>query len=172
MKHRKKPCRKKAALPKAYNVNDRVSIDLKVMSNDLYILYMVDEFSRYIKGVVIRDKKAETIVDALWEHWVISGPGTPSSGFWADNGAEFVNIHLISLCNQLGIHLMTTASYSPWQNGLCEKRHGLVDVVVSKLKLENPSWSLQKLVNHACFVRNNELNRSGFTASQIVFGAG
>ena len=172
MQYRKKPGKKRAALPKSYNVNEKVSIDLKIMSNGKYILWMVDEFSRFIKGTVINDKRGETIVDAIWNSWVINGMGHPKVGFHSDNGNEFTNSDFLAMCDHQGIKLSTTSSYSPYQNGLNEKRHALADIVIGKLQLENPTWPLQKLVDHAAFVRNQEVNRTGFSSAQIVYGSG
>ena len=55
-------------------------LDLKVLSspNGGYVLWLVDLFSKMIKGKYIRDKHPETILDAIVSSWVIgdgSGPG-------------------------------------------------------------------------------------------------
>ena len=53
-------------LPKAMDFNDVISVDLKELQPEYrkdgykYILYIVDEFSKYMKGVLIKDKEAET----------------------------------------------------------------------------------------------------------------
>ena len=57
------------------------------------------------------------------KHWIgIFGSATK---FHTDNGGEFVNENLIELAQQFGIHITTTAAYSPWSNGTIE-RHNLV----------------------------------------------
>ena len=53
--------RPKVGLPKAKDVNEVVSIDLKIFNKDgkkkqMGILYMHDEFTKLIKGKVINDK--------------------------------------------------------------------------------------------------------------------
>jgi len=37
-----------------------------------YTLYIVDEFTKFMKGILIKDKEAETVVTAsVFIHWVI-----------------------------------------------------------------------------------------------------
>ena len=60
-KYRKTPSRPKVGLPKSKDVNDVVSIDLKIIkkagNKEVAILYLHDEFSKLIKGQVIDNKK-------------------------------------------------------------------------------------------------------------------
>ena len=68
-KYRNTPGRPKVGMPKARDINDVVSLDLKIFKKDgkkeIGILYMHDEFSKMIKGQVINDKKKETIYALL-----------------------------------------------------------------------------------------------------------
>ena len=61
-------------LPKAIDFNDIISVDLKEYRKEgyRYILYIVDEFSKLMKGVLLKDKEAETVVMALYKHWMDS----------------------------------------------------------------------------------------------------
>ena len=74
------PSRPKVGLPKAKDVNDVVSIDLKIMKktgkSEIGILYLHDEFSKLIKGHVINDIKERhnnqrhcKQVDNRWGCW-------------------------------------------------------------------------------------------------------
>ena len=58
----------KVALPKPVDFNEIVALDLKQMGKR-HILWMICTFTRFIKGVVIKDKEAETIIDALQNGW-------------------------------------------------------------------------------------------------------
>ena len=76
--------RPKSALPKASDFNQIVTLDLKEIDRQ-YILWIICSFSRYMQGVLIPNKRAETIVNALnstWNHVI----GFISIGFWANNG--------------------------------------------------------------------------------------
>ena len=87
--NRKSAPRPKTALPRVFDTNQVISWDLKQVKTK-YILWMIDTFSRFAKGVVISNKKAETVVKSMYYDWICV-LGFPSSGFWADNGKEFQN---------------------------------------------------------------------------------
>ena len=72
------------AIPRATDLNSIVTLDLKEMGKK-YILWMVDVFSRMLAGVVLKDKKAETILEKLEMEWCLRY-GYPSIRFYADNG--------------------------------------------------------------------------------------
>jgi transposase InsO family protein len=112
-------------------------MDLKCFGDRTYILWMVDNATRLIRGQVIQDKEPDTIIAAIHKIWINRyglGPGLPSKAFYSDNGGEFVNQKLLNLCQAQGITLKTTSSYSPQQNGLNERNHGLVDIMVEKIR--------------------------------------
>ena len=71
--------RPKTAMPKSQDFNERVSLDLAIIRKEnKNILYCVDEFSRYIKGIVIANKNQDTIVKAIEKIWIHNGPGYPT----------------------------------------------------------------------------------------------
>ena len=54
---KKTPSIPKAAFPKAYSFNEIVSFDLKEMKDKgIYVFYMMDEFTKYMKGRIIKSK--------------------------------------------------------------------------------------------------------------------
>ena len=61
---KKSPPRPKVGLPVANDFNEVVGLDLKVVKKNKneYILWMVDLFSKLIKGKFIRNKKPSTII--------------------------------------------------------------------------------------------------------------
>ena len=87
------PPRPKIGLPKADNFNQIVGLDLKVFGNGDNILWLIDSFTKVIKGVYIKDKKVKTIVNALIDSWIVGqgfGPGHPIKYFYSDNGGELL----------------------------------------------------------------------------------
>ena len=93
--------RPKVALPRAGEVNEVVSIDLKILEADdpdkkkyTAILYLLDEYTKVIKGRLVKNKEPKSIVQAIHDAWIIGdgcGPGHPTSSFYSDNGGEFLN---------------------------------------------------------------------------------
>jgi hypothetical protein len=100
-KHKKAPTRPRVGLPATNDFNEVIGIDLKVLdkANGEYILWMVDLFTKLIKGKYIQNKKPATIIQAIVDSWIVGdgvGPGHPTRGFWSDNGGEFLNDEMIN----------------------------------------------------------------------------
>ena len=170
---RKSQERPKVSMPKSTEINSVVSLDLKeLFSEKKYILYLTCETSHYIRGKVISDKKPETIISAIEEIWVTQGPGWPSRGFYSDNGGEFCNKLLEEYVRKTGCTQRLTPAFSPWSNGGNERNHFSCDVTMKKLRLEDPTMSLEEAVRISCFWANQQVRRTGFSAHQLMFGKG
>ena len=99
------------------------------------------------------------------------GPGPLSTYFYSDRGLEFINTEVISLCECNGIVLKNTSSFSPWQNGLNERNHSVVDITISKIMQDDPSMPLQRCLDIALFCKNSEPNnRIGTSPLRLVTG--
>ena len=170
---KKTPPRPRVGLPVANTFNEIVGLDLKIFSTGQHILWMVDHFTKVIKGKVISDKRPDTIVSAIIEKWIVGdgfGPGHPSKFFYSDNGGEFLNNDLINFAASQDTIIKMTAANSPWQNGIVERHHATADVIFEKLSLENPNMSAQEIVDKAAMAKNSEVGRSGFSPLQLVMG--
>lgn len=88
----------------------------------------------------------------------------------ADNGGEFANDKYRSLGENLNIHVINTAGESPWQNGLCERNHAVVDRCLEKNLEDHPYMSLKTALAWAINTKNSLHMNSGFSSYQIVFG--
>jgi len=134
---RKMP-RKKTSLPRSTAFNQVVTMDLKCFGDGTYILWMVDDATRLIRGRVIQDKEPETIIDAIDKLWINGGgmgPGLPERAFFSDNGGEFV------------------------------------DLMVEKIRRDEPRMSMQEAVNQAAWAQNTIINHQrGFSPFQLVYG--
>jgi len=77
----------KVTLPKATSFNEIVTLDLKQFG-DKYVLWCINAFTRFVQGKLLKNKKAETVVNAINEYWNLAF-GIPRTGYYADNGTEF-----------------------------------------------------------------------------------
>jgi hypothetical protein len=172
--NKRKMSKKKTSLPRASGFNQVVTMDLKVHSMTEYVLWLVDDATRLIRGEVIKDKRPETVLNALERAWIIgrgAGPGLPERYFFSDNGGEFVNETMTNYLQQSGIRLKTTASFSPQQNGVNERNHASADILVTKFRQDYPNMSLQEAVHRAAYARNCDISATrGFSAFQMVYG--
>ena len=140
---RKSPPRPKVGLPVANKFNEVVGMDLKVVDKNKgeYILWIVDLFSKLIKGKFIKNKNPSTVIEGIIETWIIgggTGPGHPTRGFWTDNGGEFLNNDMVNFAAAMDIEIKMTSAEAPWQNGVVERHHASADIIVEKLMKENP----------------------------------
>ena len=132
----------------------------------------MDTFSRLTRGIIIKDKNPSTIVKGILDCWVLGkgiGPGMPNK-FIHDNGREFCNPEMVDMAEKFGISLSNTrAAHSPFSNGICEKNHQIVDIMIAKMKAADPSVTDQEALDHALHAKNMETNNKGFSPFQIVF---
>ena len=61
--------------------------------------------------------------------------------FQYDCGGEFNNPQVIELAEKHGLNIQpaTTAAHSPYSNGICEKNHAVVDLMMVKIMEGDPT---------------------------------
>ena len=171
LKHAKSKPTPKVAPPTAYDVNDTISVDLKIyQKKGRIILYIIDEFSRYVTAVPIPDKRGETVVKAILDKWILGTPYGAPRQLKSDNGGEFINKAMRDMCEMFDIKHITTGSYSPWSNGGNERNHHTVDLMMEKIMHGNKDIKFEEALAQAVFAKNSLLNVHGFSPSQILTG--
>ena len=164
--------RPNVAYPRAVHHNHVLAIDLKenikFPNAGDYILYMVDCFTRFKMACFIKDKKATTVAEALFKHW-IKWFGAPKI-LHSDRGKEFVNDELLKLCELHGTKVTNTAARTPNANGLCEKQHWWVDKMMEKISLVNPDFSAEILLGWCIHAANTLDMKNGYSPHILVFG--
>ena len=81
------PPKPAVCLPMAKSFNECVAMDLKHWRDGVWILYIIDVFTRYTMAQFITRKKPEVIVEALIKNWIkVFGVMTK---IITDNGGEF-----------------------------------------------------------------------------------
>ena len=148
--------------------NQIVTIDLKQFGSK-YVLWIVCSFTRFIQGIVLKDKKASSIINGLNIAWNWRF-GFQSQGFWADNGTEFQNNSMNELASKFGFSIRFGPTYSPWSNGLNERNHFSADVVVKKVMESDKSVSLSDAVSMAAWTHNTNVNVLGYDPMRLVTG--
>ena len=130
---------------------------------------MIYGFTRFIKGIVLKNKRPESIITGLHSGWCLNF-GFPTVGFYEDNGGEFRNYKMDEFTNKLGLKIEFVPAYSPWLNGMNERNHYSLDVIVKKLMKEEKKISLQESVDMAAWTHNSNVNVLGFTPLQLATG--
>ena len=168
---RRKP-RPKTAIPRVDGPNQIVTIDLKEWSRKggrkQYICYIIDMHSRLTTGGFISDKEPDSIVNCILKHW-ISVFGV-MKGIHSDIGGELSNKVLQDVAHKLGIELTTTAAYSPHQNGLNERNHSVVDLMITRMLESDKTLSPETAFLWALNAKNSLDNHLGFSSFQLHIG--
>jgi transposase InsO family protein len=157
------------SMPEARSFCELVVMDLKVWKMGLYILHIIDAFSRLSLSVVIKRKTPQTVANAFLLKWVGSGYRFPQR-LKMDSGREFNNTEIRELGNCVGIETESTAAHSPWMNGLCERNHAVTDRCMEKILHDNPKTPFEVALAYACNAKNCLQMWNGFSSFQLVFG--
>ena len=163
--------RPKSSIPRVEGPNDIVTIDLKQwkeQGKNQYICYMIDMHSRLTLGQFIPDKKPDSIVQCIMGTWVpVFGV---MQGIHSDIGGEVSNDILEDVAHKLGVKLTTTASYSPHQNGLNERNHAVVDMMITRMMCSDQNLKPEMALLWALNAKNSLENCYGFSPFQLHIG--
>ena len=160
--------RPKVGLPHSTDFNESVAMDLHQLGPKLWYFHVVDLFSKFSAGCIIRDKLATTIVSSFLRIWVYVF-GAPKSTL-SDNGGEFNNNLFLEMGELFDITVKCTATESPWSNGCCERQNQVLTEILLKLREENFEISWEESLHHALFAKNCLHSVHGYSPYQLVFG--
>ena len=167
---RKKP-RPQCTIPRADGPDQILTVDLKDWNGNggkRYICYLIDMFSRLTSGSFISNKLPDTIVNCILEHWV-SKFGIFKT-MHSDIGGEVSNKIMEDVASKLGVELTTTASYSPHQNGVNERNHAVVDLMVVRMLESDRNLSPDTALLWALNAKNSLENHLGYSPFQLHIG--
>ena len=103
--------------------NQRISFDTKrpispSSEGNLYIMVIVDAFTHYVALNPVPHCNAYYAYTTLYEHWIAKF--VLPEIVVADNGTEFINNEIITMCHLYNIKFKPRTSHAPWTNGLVE----------------------------------------------------
>ena len=107
---------------------------IKTHSGCNYFLTLVDDKSRASWVFLLPDKSVVHLHLTEFVMYIKTHFKRTIKVFRSDNGTEFVNHHVHSLCSAHGIVHQTSCAYSPQQNGIVERRHRHLLNVARSLK--------------------------------------
>ena len=164
---KRSPDKPSVSYPLANDFNKCVAMDLKIW-NGKPILYIIDCFTRFTVGTVLKSKQPDEVVKALMTHWIryFQKP----SEIITDQGTEFTGSVMMEAMSKLDIKIHATAAYSPWSNGLCERNHALVDNILKRVRDDFPSMDLETALAWACTAKNSLTTVYGFSPFKLVYG--
>ena len=142
----KRPSPKPAVgLPLATEFNETVAMDLHELGPNLWYLHIIDEFTRFSAGCIVRSKQSSIIANKFIRHWIaIHGA---CKKIYTDNGGEFNSAELRDMAENFNIEVKATPAYSPWSNGLLERHNFSLTEILVKTKEDNKlDWRHEMMV--------------------------
>ncbi|XP_058810206.1 uncharacterized protein LOC131675295 [Phymastichus coffea] len=139
--------------------------ELKPLESFIYCLTMIDRFSRWTEAVPNRDKSAQTVSRAFYDHWM-SRFGDPEV-VTTDQSSEFearLNKALLSL---IGCRRIRTTAWHSKGNGMIECWHLTVKAVIMCHNDEN--WVRTRL-SILLGLRNHVREETGASPAEHVYG--
>ena len=167
-KYKVTPARPAVALPMASRFNGKVCMDLKKWDSR-WILHLIDMFSRFSVSVFVERKTAKDILNKIMQNWIGAAFGV-MEGILSDNGGEFTSEEIREVCSILNVTIATTGTESPFQNGLCERNHAIVDNMLRKMTEQHHDTPLEILLSWVNMAKNSLQMTHGYSSYQLVFG--
>jgi hypothetical protein len=104
------------------------------------ILVITDYLTKWVTAIPIKDGKARTVAEAIYDHWIVKY-GAPERVI-SDEGGEF---NAEEICKELyevfKIKKFTTTSYHPQANGQCERFNRTMSGMLAKyIDDEQSTW--------------------------------
>jgi transposase InsO family protein len=134
------------------------------LNNRKYFIVFVDDYSRMTWVYFAKEKSEVFSIFKKFKNQVEKQSGNSLKILQTDRGGEFLSKEFDSFCEDFGIFRQLTASYTPQQNGVAERKNrSIVEMAKSMLKakgIPNSFWA--EAVHTAAYL----LNRSPTSALQ------
>ena len=174
---------KRAGLLKLFparHFNEMVAVDLVgplpvTISENRYLVTMIDRFTRYCRLIPVNNIKAITVVKAILNEWLYR-LGIPKT-LLSDRGSQFTGEVMTTISHILGFRKIFTTAYHPQTDGMIERLHRWlksklrITASVQNLNFEDGSGNWDDFISVIEFHYNNTKNRmTGFAPYELVFG--
>jgi len=152
---------------------ERISLDItgrhpKSSQGNVYILTMIDHFSRYALAFPIKDHTAPTVCGILMTK-VFPVFGFPLQ-LLADNGPEFNSNMQTELQKSMGIERLRIAPYHPQGNGALERFHRTLNSLLGKA-VDQSQRNWDQLLPYLMSAYNGtKHDTTGYTPNYLLMG--
>jgi len=152
---------------------ERLSIDITgphptSAKGNVYILTVLDNFSKWVELFPMRNQEATTVAKILFER-VICTHGCPLQ-ILSDQGPNFESRIFQELCRLMSVDKIRTSPYRPSTNGNLERFHGTMHAMIAKLVSENQRDWDQRLPVVAFAYRTSVQEATKFTPFFLLYG--
>ncbi len=172
----KKPNRRPRAALGGYHAGmpmERVHVDIlgpfrPSRQGNVYILMIIDQFTKWLECIPIPDQTAETVAKAVVDDF-IARMGCPLE-IHTDQGRQFEGNLFLAVCQLLQISKTRTTPYHPSSNGQVERyNRQLLQMIRCFLSQGQDDWDLY-LPQLAGAIRSTVNRQTGFSANNMMLG--
>jgi len=135
---------------------------------NVYILTVIDHFSKWVEMIPMRNQEATTVAKLLVDR-VICVHGCPLQ-ILTDRGTNFESQLFQELCKLLAVDKIRTTAYRPSTNGIIERYHGTMHAMLARWVNDNHRDWDDKLPAVAFAYRTSEHESTGFTPFFLQHG--
>lgn len=161
-------------LPQCTEPNQRIHADLfgtlkAPARSKKYILCITDAFTKYVELIVVPDKEAETVSEAIFIHWILRY-GIPMEIF-TDQGKEFCNKLSDELYELLNVKHNTTTAYHPQCNAQAEVANKTIQKYLQSF-VDSTTLDWENYIAPMMFAYNTSFHRTIQTSPHfLTFGS-
>jgi transposase InsO family protein len=150
-----------------------ISIDItdphpKSRRGHVYILTLVDHFTKWAEALPIRNHTAETVDRVLFDH-IFSRFGMPVRCL-SDQRAEFESVLFTQLCQLIGINKLRTTPHKPSTNAVVERFHRTLNSMFAKVVSDNQRDWCEHLPSVMAAYRASAHESTQFSPNRLMFG--
>lgn len=126
------------------------------LNNNRYFLVFVDDYSRMTWVYFVKEKSEALSVFKKFKVSIEKQSGQPIKTLRTDRGGEFLSTEFNKFCEESGIQRQLTASYTPQQNEVAERKNrSLVEMGKCLLKAKNlPKSFWAEAIHTAVYILN------------------
>ena len=147
---------------------DLLDMSITSAKGNLYVLVMVDCFSRWTEACPLPDKTAISVADAFFSN-IVCRFGMPSV-IHSDQGREFENKVMHELCLLGGSHKTKTTPYHPESDGLVERFNRTLLMMLAMFAGEHKDDWDDLLPPVMMAYRSSVHESTGFSPYRLMFG--
>lgn len=135
--------------------------DLKKGTPYLYILDLIDHFSKWMYSFLLKNKEANLVLAKIKAFISMNGP---PKIFHTDNGKEFKNLEVKTYLENNHIIYINSAPYHPQSNGCCEALHKEIKkYLLNDLGNKKDKFDIEISLQNAIEYHNNRvLSSTGY----------
>ena len=153
---------------------ERMSVDItgphpRSSKGHVYILTILDHFSKWGDAYPLRNKEAITVARVLVDQFFTRYGGLGMS-ILTDQGKEFCNALLNEVCKMFNVDKLRTSAYKASTNGAVERWHRTLNAMIGKVVADNQKdWDVH-LPFLLCAYRSARHESTGFSPNMLIFG--